>query len=192
MGNKDEKCFFCGLFQRLKQHVGRLLVHFFRQPYKDASPAVGNRGQGQLLHYGFTLCHRNEAAFLVYSKGGRKLILCKIRVLQDQLLEKSRICVAGKVFGRAADLCSGSDWEAEAKVRISKSLYLSTVAALPAGVFFSPILTVEVLQKCQAKGKSPAALVLVQHYCMRNAAAFGHVDHGPLYVCVARDICKSH
>lgn len=78
------------------------------------------------------------------------------------------------------------------QVRINQLAYLVADRTFSAGVRCVVMPAVEVLEKCQCQGKSPAAFILVENHGMRDSSAVSHADKRPLHISVAYDIPEPH
>ena len=65
-------------------------------------------------------------------------------------------------------------------IRMPKFGNLVAVAALPAGIAVVATLAVQILKEGYAKGKGPAAIVLIEQDGVRDVAAVGHPLQRPL------------
>ena len=146
------------LLRRLLDHfqegVARCGIHPFRQVHHHGAVPPFHRGKGQPLQNGARLRNGNVPLLALYADGGIQLVLLEIRIGQQQLTER------GDELQRNGILFP-SHGEDKMNVRVNK--FLDPGRAI-----------VKLFQEIKDDGKSPAAVVLVQHYGVRDAAALHH------------------
>ena len=189
MGNHEEQCAFRRFLNDFQQFVGRLHLQFLRQPYHHSPISVRIRRKRKFVQDNLRIQDRNNGRFLVNAERLVQFILHEERVAHEKFTPLLYIGERRRFFTRLVLGCSRKD---EMHIRINQLGNLVACRACSAGILFPTMLAVKILHECHDQRQCPAALILVKHHSVRNAARDGHSDQRCLHFSISYDIRKPH